>query len=39
MITWVRTAEIRDGKRIEATQRALIAATYVIEISILNVTV
>jgi hypothetical protein len=39
MITWVRTAEIRDGKRLEAVQWALKTAAYVNETFDLNVTV
>jgi len=39
MITWVRTADIRDGKRIEAIQWALKTAIYVNETFDLNITV
>jgi hypothetical protein len=39
MITWVRTADIRDGKRIEAIQWALKTAIYVNKTFDLNITV
>jgi hypothetical protein len=39
MITWVRTAEIRDGKRLEAVQWALKTAAYVNNAFDLNITV
>jgi len=39
MITWVRTADVRDGKNIEATQWALKAAAYVNEKYNLNISV